>query len=64
MRFIYIGTGTHHDHVREMPARRMGTRGRPRAVEAQDVNEDQPQLATITEIVELRQVVQQQAEML
>ena len=47
-----------------MPPSRMGTRGRPRAVETQAVNEDQPQLATIVEITELRQVVQQQAEMI
>ena len=48
--------------VRDMPPRRMGTRGRPRAVEAQAANDDQPQLATATQIVELRQVVQQQAK--
>ena len=42
-----------------MPPRRMGTRGRPRDVEAQAVNEDQPQLVTAAEIAELRQVVQQ-----
>ena len=50
--------------VREMPPCRMGTRGRPRVVEAQAVNEGQPQLATAAEITELRQVVQQQAEMI
>ena len=42
----------------------MGTRGRPRAVEAQDENENQPQLATATEIAKLRQVVQQQAKII
>ena len=42
----------------------MGTRGRPRAVEAQTENEDQPQLAITTEIAELRQVVQQQAKII
>ena len=42
----------------------MGTKGRPRAIKAQAVNEDQPQLATAVEITELRQVVQQQAEMI
>ena len=47
-----------------MPPRRMNTRGRPRAVEAQAKNEGQPQLATATEIVELRQMVQQQAELM
>ena len=43
---------------------RMGTRGRRRATEAQVENEDQPQLATAIEITELRQVVQQQAELM
>ena len=47
-----------------MLPRRMGTKGRPRAIEAQAVNKDQPQLATAVEIAELRQVVQQQAEMI
>ena len=47
-----------------MPPRRMNTKGRPRAAEAQAKSEDQPQLATATEIVELRQVVQQQAELM
>ena len=42
----------------------MGTRGRPSVVEAQVENENQPQLATAAEIVELRQVVQQQAEII
>ena len=47
-----------------MPPRRMDTRGRPRAVEAQAKNEDQPQLATAAKIAELRQMVQQQAEVI
>ena len=47
-----------------MPPHRMGTRSRPRVVEAQAENEDQPQLATTAEIVKLRQVVQQQAKMI
>ena len=47
-----------------MSSRRMGTRGRPRAVEAQAENEDQPQLSTAVEIAKLRQVVQQQAELM
>ena len=42
----------------------MGTRGRPWAVEAQAENENQPQLATAAEIAELRQVVQQQVDMI
>ena len=50
--------------IKEIPPRRMGTRGRPRAVEAQAKYEDQPQLTTAAEIAELRQVVQQQAEMI
>ena len=50
--------------IREMPPRRMGKRGRPRAVEAQVENEGQPRLAITAEIAELRQVVQQQAEMI
>ena len=45
-----------------MPPCKIGMRGRPRTVEAQAENEDQPQLATAIEIVELRQMVQQQAE--
>ena len=47
-----------------MSPRRMGTRGLPRAVEAQAENKDQPQLAIAIEITELRQVVQQQAEII
>ena len=47
-----------------MPPHRMGTRGWPRAVEAQAENEDQPQLATAAAIAELRQVVHQQAELM
>ena len=46
-----------------MPQRRMGTRARPRVVEARAENENQPQLATATKIAELRQVVQQQAKL-
>ena len=47
-----------------MPPRRMGTSDRPRVVETQAESENQPQLATAAEITELRQVVQQQAEMI
>ena len=47
-----------------MLPRRMYTRGQSRATEAQNKNESQPQLATACEIVELRQVVQQQAELM
>ena len=42
----------------------MDMRGRFRAAESQIECEDQPQLATTTEIAELRQVVQQQAELM
>ena len=42
----------------------MDTRGRSRVVEAQTENEDQPQLAIIVEIGELRQAAQQQAELM
>ena len=47
-----------------MSPRRVGARGWPRAAEAQAERENQPQLATIAEIAELRQVVQQQAELI
>ena len=47
-----------------MPLRRVYTRGQSRAAKAQTENENQPQLATATKIVELRQVVQQQAELM
>ena len=47
-----------------MPPCRMDTRVRPRTVEAQAKNEGQFQLVTAIEIAELRQVVQQQAEMI
>ena len=47
-----------------MSPRRMSTRGRPRAIEAQAENENQPQLAIAIKIAELRQVVQQQAEII
>ena len=40
----------------------MDTRGWSRAAEAQTEDEDQPQLAIVAEIVELRQVVQKQAK--
>ena len=39
-------------------------RGQPRAAEAQAENDNQPQLAIAAEIAELRQVVQQQAELM
>ena len=42
-----------------MPPRRIYTRGQPRAAKAQAEYENQSQLASATEIVELRQVVQQ-----
>ena len=42
----------------------MGTKGRSGSVEAQTRNENQPQLAIAAEIAELRQVVQQQAELM
>ena len=42
----------------------MYMRGQARVVEAQTKNEDQPQLAIAAEIVELRQVVQQQAKLM
>ena len=42
----------------------MDTRGWSRAVEPQIEDEDQPQLAIAVEIAELRQVVQQQAELM
>ena len=49
--------------ISKMSPRRMGTRGRPRVVEARAENENQPQLATTVEIAKLRQVVQQQVEL-
>ena len=42
----------------------MGPEGRSRAVETQIGNEDQPQLARVVEIAELRQIVQQQSELM
>ena len=42
----------------------MDTRGQSRAVEAQTEHEDQTQLAIAAEIAELRQAVQQQAELM
>ena len=42
-----------------MQPRRRYTRGQFRAAEAQVENENQPQLATVAEIAESRQVVQQ-----
>ena len=47
-----------------MSPRRMYTRGQARAAKAQTEKENQPQLAAITEIAQLRQVVQQQAELM
>ena len=41
----------------------MYTRSQSKAAEAQAKNENQPQLATTAEIAELRQAVQQQAEL-
>ena len=40
------------------------TRGQSRAAKAQAENENQPQLAIVAEIAELRQVMQQQAELM
>ena len=55
VRFVYIGTDTHTPIiVSEMPPHRMGTRGRPRVVEAQAEDENQPQLATAVEIAKSR----------
>ena len=50
----------------EMPPCKVGTRGRPGATKARAESENQPQLATATatKIVELSQVVQQQAELI
>ena len=42
----------------------MDTRSRSRAAEAQTENEDQLELAIVAEIAELRQAVQQQAELM
>ena len=47
-----------------MPPRKMYTKGQSRATEAQAENENQPQLAIAVEIAELRQVMQQQAELM
>ena len=47
-----------------MLPRKRYTQGQSRAAKAQAENENQPQLATAIEIVELRQVVQQQAELM
>ena len=47
-----------------MPPQKMYTKGQARAAEPQVENKNQPQLATAAEIVELWQVVQQQAELM
>ena len=47
-----------------MLPRRVYTRDQSRATEAQTENENQPQLATTTKIADLRQVVQQQIELI
>ena len=47
-----------------MPPRKMYTKGQSRATEVQTENENQPQLAIAVEIAELRQVMQQQAELM
>ena len=47
-----------------MLPRRMNTRGQARAAKAHIEVEDQPQLTTAAEIVELRQMVQQQTELI
>ena len=47
-----------------MSSWRMYTRGQFGAAEAQTTNENHPQLAIAAEIAELRQVVQQQAELM
>ena len=43
---------------------RVNSRGRSRVAQSHIENENQPQLAAVAEIVELRQVVQQQAELM
>ena len=47
-----------------MPPQRMYTRGQSKAAETQAENENQPQLTIATEIVELRQVMQQLTELM
>ena len=47
-----------------MPPQKIYMRGQSRAVKAQNENDNQPQLATTAKIVELRQVVLQQAELM
>ena len=47
-----------------MPPQKMYTRGQSRVTEAQNEIDNQPQLATAADIVELRQVVQQQVELM
>ena len=64
VRFIYRNRHTPIHWYKAMPPRRMYTRDQSRVAEAQAENENQPQLATTAEIAELRQVVQQQAELI
>ena len=61
MCFIYRNK---HTPIHLILPRRMYTRGQSRAAEAQTENDNQPQLATAAEIVELRQVAPQQAKLM
>ena len=63
--FCYIVLDTHTRVTnRDLSPRRMDTKGRSSAVEAQTEIEDQPRLAIVAEIAELRQVVQKQAKLM
>ena len=56
--FCYIVLDTHTEITnRDFSQHRMDTKGRSGAVKAQTENEDQPQLAIVVELAELRQVV-------
>ena len=60
--FIWDQTHTRITDTGILP-HKMSVRRRSGVTEAQTENEDQPQLATTAEIVELRQVVQQRAKL-
>ena len=63
--FYYIVLDTHTRIAnRDLSPHRIDTKGRSRAIKALTKNEDQPQLAIVAELAELRQVVQQQAELM
>ena len=64
VRFVVLDQTHTRITNRDLSSCRMDTRCRSRATEAQTENEDQPQLVIAAKITELRQAIEQQAELI